>query len=70
MSTDMNADARGSMKLIVTSAERAIIRRAITLRLATLACADDDSLARDGETLADVCRLYLEGESARLRESR
>jgi hypothetical protein len=44
----------------------AIIRRAVTLRLATLGGMDQDDAAQTGETIVAICRKYLIDESARL----
>lgn len=67
---EVQAEPRKRLPLTVDDQGRAIILRAITLRLATLACCEGDDLELHGAALGGICRIYLEGEAARLRGER
>lgn len=47
---------------VVTSEDLAVIRRAIMLKLASIADMDDDSAESTGRALALICRAYLLAE--------
>lgn len=55
---------------LVDDTGRAVVQRAVTLRLATLACTESDDQELHGAALVHICKTWMEAESERLRAVR
>lgn len=58
------------LPVLVDPDGRAIVERAITLKLATLASTDGDSHAVSGDALVGICREWLKDTAGRLSAAR
>ena len=58
------------LDVAVTSEGRSIVERAITLRLATLACVESDCRELAGEALVGICREWTRDRVEELRRAK